>query len=480
MRPVSLGVNAASVASILALIRAFDPAEGGVQLVERGGPGSIYHLGVDGVSLPLLLLGSVLNLAACLGVPGGREQVARPRSFHAWTLLLLGAVNGVFLAQDWALFYICWELTLIPLFFLIGLWGGAQRSAAGLTFLLYTMGGSTFTLLAMLAMKLLLGLHSYAMEDFCQAARAAPPHDQALFFLIFSLGFAVKIPLLPLHGWQPLTYAEAPAPVTLLLAGVLSKMGVYGLIRTAQTLPAGAEVAALPLAVIGVAAGAYGALLAWRKIELRRMIAWSSISHMGVVLLGLSTLRADGWGGAALQSLCHGLSIGALLLCAGWIERRHGPWIGPLAGRLRSAPRAALAVTLALLASMSLPGTGSFIAEVQVLSAALDRWGPAIAPISLGALIWAATAARTVDHLIAAPEQGAGDAAGAGAPDGPGGPPGGSGGGAGDMDAGSLLGAALLLGLLVAVGIFPDAALSRSVATLRQITGLWPPAPVSP
>lgn len=471
-RPIALLSNAASLLGVLALIGAFDVSLATAQLTEHAGADSIYRLGVDGISLPLLALCALLCLAATIGTAPGVE---RPQSFYAWLLVLQGAVNGVFLAQDWALFYIFWELTLIPLFFLIGLWGGPQRSAASLTFLLYTMGGSTFTLLAMLTMKLLLGLHDYSMDAFLEATRQAAPDRQMIFFLIFSLGFAVKIPLLPLHGWLPLTYVEAPATVTLLLAGILSKMGVYGLLRALQMFPGAAPRLGLPLLLLGGGAVIYGGLLTWRKVEIKRMIAWSSISHMGTVLIGISAAlpalpgasvlggalpidpRAPGLQGAMLQLLCHGLSIAALLLCAGWIAERFGTLqMEGLSGALRRCPRAAGALVLSLGASIALPGSGGFVAEFQVFSAALARWGWPVALLSLGALTWAATCARTVDHLIAAPEGGlsAGRIAGMG-----------------DMGARHLIAVAGLLLALLALGLFPDAALRPSQATLRALAG---------
>jgi NADH-quinone oxidoreductase subunit M len=307
------------------LLIPFDRSTAALQFVEQvvwsSTIGVSYALGVDGLSLPMVLLGTLLAAVALLASDKVTTSV---KGYHAWLLVLEFAMLGVFMAQDWSLFFMFWELTLIPLFFLIDLWGGEKRHAASLSFVLYTMGGSIFILIAMIMVYRLTPTAYVRDGHHRQAAVTLPRENRVWLLLAFLVGFGVKIPIFPLHGWLPLAHVEAPSPVSVLLSGVLLKMGAYGLLRVVPILPE-APMLLQPLLVgIALVSILYGGLLAWRQTDLKAMIAYSSVSHMGVVVLGISTLNEIGLQGATLQMVAHGLIAGALFLLIGLLyERTH-------------------------------------------------------------------------------------------------------------------------------------------------------------
>lgn len=402
-----VAVLAASLTLLFAwsLLAVFDPATSGVQLYEahRWNPrlGSSFALGIDGFSFPMVLLATVLTLVAVLASRSMRERV---KGYYALLLLLEGAMLGVFMSRDWSLFYVFWELTLIPLFFLIDRWGGKNRQAAALNFVLYTMGGSVFMLVALLGLYDVLHLHSFDMSAMAEGARHLPQHTQVLMFLGLLIGFGVKMPIFPLHGWLPLAHVEAPSPVSILLSGVLLKMGSYGLIRAAEMLPAGVSSLQETLAVLALISLLYGGVLAWRQRDLKGMIAYSSVSHMGVVLLGIAALNVAGLTGAVFQMVAHGLVAGALFLLIGLLyERTHTRDIADYSSLVRVMPRFAFFTVLALVAGIGMPGTASFIAELHALIGGFERWGGWVAFLSLGVLISAAYGMRTVGRLFTGP-----------------------------------------------------------------------------
>jgi NADH-quinone oxidoreductase subunit M len=326
------------------------------------------------------------------------------KGYHAWMLILEFAMLGVFMARDWSLFFMFWELTLIPLFFLIDLWGGKKRHVASLNFVLYTMGGAIFILIGLIVVYRLTPTQSFAMAAMAEAAATLPRQEQVWLLLAFLIGFGVKIPLFPLHGWLPLAHVEAPSPISILLSGVLLKMGAYGLLRVIAMLPEG-TLALQPLLVgIALVSILYGGLLAWRQTDLKAMIAYSSVSHMGVVVLGISTLNEIGLLGAALQMTAHGLVAGALFLLIGLLyERTHTREVTDYGALIRVTPRFALFITLALLAGMGMPGLVGFVAELHILIGGFQQWGWLMALASLGVLISAAYAVRTIGSLFAGP-----------------------------------------------------------------------------
>lgn len=266
------------------------------------------------------------------------------------------------------------------------------------------MGGSVFMLIALLAIYTGSPEHSTSMEAMSRAASSFPRRHQALILLGLLVGFGVKIPIFPLHGWLPLAHVEAPSPVSILLSGILLKMGAYGLLRAVGMLPLGAGALQSTFALLALVSILYGGLLAWRQSDLKAMIAYSSISHMGVVLLGISTLNKTGLLGATLQMSAHGLVAGALFFLIGLLyERTHTREIADYSSLVKQTPRFAVFTTLAFLAALGLPGTASFIAELHALSGGLSRWGWGILPMALCILVSAAYAIRTIGRLFTGP-----------------------------------------------------------------------------
>lgn len=287
---VAMAFALASLGYALWLATQFEPAGAAIQMFESRAwnvrLGSYFALGVDGISLAMVLLAALLSLIAVL-VSRRMEQGAR--LYFMLVLLLESAMFGVFTARDWSLFYVFWEATLLPLFFLIDRLGGPNRQRAALNFFLYTLGGSVFMLVALLFLYDAAPGHSFAMADMAEGGRGLPLNTQLLIFAGLFIGFGVKMPVFPLHGWLPLAHVEAPSPVSILLSGVLLKMGAYGLIRAAETLPAALLATQDWLAILAFISLLYGGILAWRQQDLKAMVAYSSISHMGVVLLGIAT-----------------------------------------------------------------------------------------------------------------------------------------------------------------------------------------------
>lgn len=439
----------------LAALAGFRPGASEFQLAERldaaGAGGVTYAIGVDGLSLPLVLLTTLLSLVAVVASLGIRHRV---KGYFAWLLLLEFALLGVFSAQNWSLFYMFWELTLIPLFFLIGVWGGERRGPASMSLFLYTLGGSLFMLLALLA--LYLHLHTFDMAEMIAARGALSPRLQLFAFLGIFISVAVKIPVFPLHGWQPLAYLEAPTPVSLLLAGVLAKMGGYGLMRVTHLLPLGAAQLLPVLVGLALASILYGAVLAYRQTDLKAMVAYSSLSHMGFVLLGVASLNTAGFVGASLQMLTHGITTAALFLLVGALhERTRERDIFAYGGLARVAPSFSALMALALLASMGLPGLAGFVSELHTLAGGVERWGLLVAPAAVATLITAATSLRVLGRLLLGPVNPRWVHLR-------------------DLGPRELGAAAPLAALMVALGVAPGPALALMAHTLQQMTAAFP------
>ena len=379
----------------------FDPAGAAIQMFEsrawNARLGSSFALGVDGISLAMLLLAALLTLIAVLV---SRRMETGAKLYFTLVLLLESAIFGVFTARDWSLFYVFWEATLLPLFFLIDRLGGPNRQRAALNFFLYTLGGSVFMLVALLFLYDAAPGHSFAMGDMAEGGRKLPLQTQLLIFAGFFIGFGVKMPVFPLHGWLPLAHVEAPSPVSILLSGVLLKMGAYGLIRAAETLPAALLAAQDWLALLAFISLLYGGILAWRQQDLKAMVAYSSISHMGIVLLGIATLNVTGLTGAVMQMVAHGLTAGLLFLVVGLLyQRTHSRNLADYGSLLGKAPRFAFFAAFALLAAIGLPGSAGFIAELHALIGGFGRWGGWILIVCLGMLVAAAYSLRVIGRL---------------------------------------------------------------------------------
>ncbi|MGR9116257.1 MAG: complex I subunit 4 family protein [Gammaproteobacteria bacterium] len=411
--------------------------------------GSAYALGVDGLSLPMVVLASLLSSIALLA---SSNISAGIKGYHICVLLLEFGMLGVFLAQDWALFYIFWEVTLIPLFFLIDRWGGKRRHAASLNFVLYTMGGSIFMLLSLLAISQYVFEHGGSlMTSMTQAAQNMPEYEQILVLLGFLIGFGVKMPIFPLHGWLPLAHVEAPSPISILLSGILLKMGAYGLIRAVVMLPEAAYTLQPILVFLALFGMLYGGLLAWKQSDLKAMVAYSSVSHMGIVLLGIAALNTTGMTGAVLQMTAHGLIAGALFLLVGLLyERTRTRDIQDYSSLVQAMPRFALFMTLALLAAMGLPGSVGFVAELHALIGGFEQWGGWMAFFSLSILISAAYAIRTLGILFTGPVK----------------PPMQD---IEDLKSTELLAAGILAAGILVFGLFPAPLIDLSTATLAQM-----------
>lgn len=453
IRWAALTASGAALILAWALALGFDTSASRMQYAEsiRWNPrlGTTYALGLDGVSLPLVMLATLLALVAILASKSIQD---RPKGYYLLMLVLEAAMLGVFTAQDWALFYVFWELTLIPLFFLIDRWGGKGRAGASLNFVLYTMGGSVFMLISLLVLFDAVPGHSFAMSDMGHGAPALPAETQVLIFLGLLIGFGVKMPIFPIHGWLPLAHVEAPSPVSILLSGILLKMGSYGLLRAAVLLPDAAQALQGVLAGIALLSLIYGGLLAWRQTDLKAMIAYSSISHMGVVLVGIAALNVTGLTGAVMQMVAHGLVAGALFLLVGLLyERTHTRDIGHYSSLVRVTPRFAFFTILAFVAAVGMPGTAGFIAELHALIGGFARWGWFMVLLSVGVLISAAYAVRTVGSLFTGPvrphmRQVA------------------------DLRGSEMLAASVLTAGILLLGVFPAPALRLSQATLTALS----------
>jgi NADH-quinone oxidoreductase subunit M len=390
------------------LLGQFDPTQAAIQLYETHAwherLGSSFSLGVDGFSFPLVLLATLLMpvaVVASSGVTNGAKL------YFSLLLLLETAVLGVFMARDWSLFYVFWELTLIPLFFLIDRLGGQnrqRRQKAALNFVLYTMGGSVFMLIALLLLYDAVPTHSFDMSAIAAAARGLPLATQVWIFAGLFIGFGVKMAVFPMHGWAPLVYAEAPSAVPLISSGILLKMGGYGLLRAIETLPGAAWSLHGWLAALAFVTVLHGGILAWRQRDLIVMLAYASVSHMGVVLLGLATLNPAGLTGAVMQMVAHGLVAGVLFLLVGLLHARTRTRdIGDYSSLVRTMPRFAFFMVLALTATVGLPGTAGFIAELHAMVGGFQRWGGWMVLLSLSLLIGAAYALRTAGRLFTGP-----------------------------------------------------------------------------
>lgn len=387
------------------LLSVFEPSLGDLQFYEHFplNPkfGSAYALGVDGLSMPMVVLAALLTSIALLA---SFSISSRIKGYYICMLLLEFGMLGVFLAQDWALFYIFWEVTLIPLFFLIDRWGGKRRHAASLNFVLYTMGGSVFMLISLVAVYEYVPDQVSLMSAMHHVSENMPKDQQIWALLGFLIGFGVKMPIFPLHGWLPLAHVEAPSPVSILLSGILLKMGAYGLLRVVVMLPVAAQALQGVLLFLALFGLLYGGLLAWRQSDLKAMVAYSSVSHMGIVLLGIATLNEAGMVGAVLQMSAHGLVAGALFLLVGLLyERTHTRNIQDYSSLIQVMPRFALLTTLTLLAAMGLPGTVGFVAELHAFIGGFQQWSGLMVFFSIGVLISAAYALRTISLLFTGP-----------------------------------------------------------------------------
>lgn len=382
LRPLALGFAVIEFVLSLTLLASFNLDSADLQFVEKyswiSRFGIQYFLGVDGISLGLLLLTTAITPLVILASWSSVSD--RIKGFHAVLFVLQTALLGTFLALDAVLFYVFWEMTLIPMYFLVGIWGGPQRLYATLKFFVYTMAGSVMMLVGIIYMMYLTleasGTMSSSLLDFYALQIPFVGGSffslQTLLFFAFALAFAVKAAVFPLHTWLPDAYSEAPTSASVLLAAVMAKMGTYGFIRWVIPLfPEASEYWSwlfMLLAVVGIV---YGALVALVQTDMKKLIAYSSISHMGYIVLGLFTFNAYGMGGSLYQMINHGIATGALFLLIGMLQDRTGTKeISQYGGLASVSPRYSVFFFIALLSSIGVPLTNGFVGEFFILMGA--------------------------------------------------------------------------------------------------------------
>ena len=379
----------------MGLVRQFDAIPGMQMSVNKAWLPSLgisYHLGIDGISLFLVMLVTFLTPITVLGCFNSIED--RVKEFFLCLLVLETAMIGAFVALDLFLFYVFWEAMLIPMYFMIGMWGGERRVYATVKFFIYTMIGSLLMLIAILYVvhvhKVQTGTLSFDLPVLLETVMSGP--QQWLLFLAFALAFAIKVPMFPFHTWLPDAHVEAPTPGSVILAGVLLKMGTYGFIRFAMPMFPEAALRALPMiAVIAIIGIIYGALVAMVQKDVKKLVAYSSVSHLGFVMLGLFALNTQAVEGAILGMINHGISTGALFLLVGVIyERRHTRLISEYGGLTKVMPVYATIFLLVTLSSIGLPPLNGFVHEFLILVGAFQAhvwWGVfAATGVVLGAI----------------------------------------------------------------------------------------------
>ena len=370
IRWVALVTSLLTFGLSLWMLAQFETGVSGIQMSYKvpwlnvGGIQIDFFMGVDGISILMVMLTTLLTPLAILSTWTAVQE--RVKGFMMFFLLLEMGMLGVFMALDLVLFYVFWEFTLIPMYFLIGQWGGERRIYAAVKFILFTMIGSFMMLLAILY----IGLQAHTFDwTLLVQQRSAFASASMWLFLAFALAFAIKVPLFPLHTWLPDAHVEAPTAGSVILAGVLLKMGAYGFLRFNIPLFPQTSLQAAPyLAVLAIIGILYGAAVAMAQKDAKKLVAYSSVSHLGFVMLGMFAFTSQGMSGAVLQMFNHGISTGALFLIVGMLyERRHTREMSQFGGILKVMPVLGVLALIVTLSSLALPGTNGFIGEFTIL-----------------------------------------------------------------------------------------------------------------
>jgi NADH-quinone oxidoreductase subunit M len=451
-RWLALGVTIADVLCAIPLWWLFDSSTADMQFVERASwitsPPVQYSLGLDGISFPLFLLTTLL-MPFCVMV-SWTSITTRVQTFMAMLLIMETAMLGVFVALDFVLFYVFWEAMLIPMYLLIGVWGGPNRLYAAIKFFLYTLAGSLLLLVAILALYLQ-GGHTFDILALSHGTYGST--FQTWLFLAFFAAFAVKVPMFPFHTWLPDAHVEAPTAGSVILASVLLKMGTYGFLRfTLPMLPDATAMFTKPMIALSIVAILYGAYMALAQTDIKKLIAYSSVSHMGFVTLGIFVLNTQGIEGAVMQMVNHGITTGGLFLCIGIIyERTHSRQIADNTGLAGPMPRYALFFMIFTLSSLGLPGTNSFVGEFLVLAGTFLWSKFATTLAALGIILAAAYMLWLAQRMIFGVPQPAHRAQLL------------------DLNARETMTLLPLIVLVFVIGIFPNPLLTRMHATVTQL-----------
>jgi NADH-quinone oxidoreductase subunit M len=499
-RWIGLGSALATIALALVVLVAFEPGTAGPQfaapaeatatssagddslvygmpwLTIPGSSGIRFALGLDGVSLCLFALTTLLVVTAIFS--SWESVTERPSTHYALILALETGLLGLFASLDVALFYVFFEFTLIPLFFLIGIYGGPERQRASITFFLYTLAGSLLTLLGVIALVIVHQQYSpahvltFSIPELTQGLAALPwdkwrpgaattlTSPQVLIFLLLFAGFAIKVPLFPFHTWLPLAHVEAPTAGSVLLAGVLLKVGSYGFLRFNLAMtPHGAYYLLPFLAAISVIGVIYGALTALAQTDVKRLVAYSSVSHMGFVALGLFSLNATGLDGAVIQMVNHGLTTGALFACVGiFYERYHTREMAEIEGLWARLPLLAFFLILAALGSAAVPGLNGFTGEFPILLGTFARDRTAAVLATAGMVLGAYYLLLMVQRVVFGPLREPGEHHATVRP----------------IGWHEVAGLAPIMALIIAVGVYPQPLFDRIRPAVRPIVAQFP------
>ena len=412
-RALALITTLAELALTSYIFLLYDKEKGGYQLVDKF-EGWIpfdtfrvdYFLGIDGLSAPLVLLTGILGIVA---VFASWSVSVRMKEHFMWLLVLQGAVIGVFTSLDFFLFFLFWELELIPMFFLISIWGTGRKEYSAMKFVIFTILGSAFLLIGILSLYFSTNTFDMTLlPDKIAGAKLIMPAS-VLFFLTI-IGFAIKLPVFPFHTWLPDAHTDAPTAASVMLAGVLLKMGGYGMFRvSASMFPEQIVDYSWLLATLGLINILYGAAITIRQTDLKRLIAYSSVSHMGFVLLGIAAAKGGtaelGMNGAALQMFTHGTITGLLFLTVGFIyEKAHTRYIPDLGGLANRMPFLAAGLLVAGLASLGLPGTSGFVAEITIFMGSFPAWHWFAALAAIGVVLTAGYILWMIQRVMFGPQ----------------------------------------------------------------------------